>query len=53
MSSDKLEVTEEPRSDELRERASKPKSSRLDATLGGLEGSVLLFAWESGQEIGR
>ena len=37
MLSDKLEVTEESRSDELRERASKPKSSRLDATLGGLE----------------
>lgn len=48
MSSDKLKITEEPRSDELKERVSKPKSSRLDATLGELETMEGLRSDESG-----
>lgn len=44
----RLGVTEESRSDELRERVSKPKSSRLDAALGRLEMTEGLRSDESG-----
>lgn len=48
MSPDGLGETEEPQSDELRERASKPNSSRLDATLGRLETTEGLRSDDSG-----
>ena len=44
----RLGVTKESRSDELRERASKPKSSRLDAALGRLEMTEGLRSDKSG-----